>query len=131
MNRGVSMSAPKSRRRARTLTFLRIIVVSAVALGGSLAGMEAAFAAAPTWPGSTYMGVLQNVPFTIPIAITAGAPLTSMTVNSAPGANVSGFGLTNINLTAGTADMVGTYIAAPANTTVTASIKATNSSGNT
>ena len=110
-------------------TLLRIGVVTTVVAGVSIAGMDAAFAATPTWPGSTYMGVLQNVQFKIPIAVTAGAPLTAMAVNSAP-ANVSGFGLQNIDLTHGTADMVGTYTAAPAGSTVTASIKATNASGN-
>ena len=76
------------------------------------------------------MGVLRNIPFTIPIKVSGGAPLTAMTVTTAP-SNVTGFALQNINLTVGSADMVGTYTAAPSGATVTASINAKNSSGNT
>jgi len=99
-----------------------------VALVTAALGAEPAFAATPTWTSGLYAGVLQNVPFTIPIAVASGAPLTAMTVNTAP-ANVTGFGLANVNLTSGTADMVGTYTAAPSGSAVTAKINATNSSG--
>ncbi len=123
---GISSRAPVSLfGRAALAASLIVSVIGALLVTTALP----AAAATPTWPSSQYMGVLQNVGFTIPIAVTGGTPLTAMTVNTAP-SNVSGFALQNINLTTGTADMVGTYTAAPSGSTVTASIKATNSSGN-
>jgi hypothetical protein len=103
-------------------------LVASVALFTTVLGIDPAAAAVPTWTGSQYAGVLQNVPFTIPIAVTGGAPLTAMTPGAAP-ANVTGFGLTNVNLTTGTADMVGTYTAAANGTPVNATVTATNASG--
>src|SRR6476619_6091686 len=94
-------------RVTRAQVWGRIGAVFTIVGASLMAFVMPAFAAAPTWPSGQYMGVLQNVPFTIPVAITAGAPLTSMTVVTTP-SNTTGFGLTNINLTTGTADMVGT-----------------------
>jgi hypothetical protein len=105
-----------------------VTLLSSVALFTAVLGVDPAAAATPTWPSGLYAGLLQNVPFTIPIAVTGGAPLTSMTVNTAP-ASTTGFGLANVNLATGTADMVGTYTAAANGSTVTAKINATNASG--
>src|SRR5262245_8068217 len=115
-----------SARRA-TSSLVRVFVVTAVVLGTIFVGGQSAFAATPTWPSGQYMGLLQNLPFTIPIAINGGAPLTAMTVATAPG-STTGFALANINLVAGTADMVGTWTGA-SGATATAAIRATNSSG--
>lgn len=107
------------------------MLAAVLVIGAFLVGMPAAFAAAPSWPSSQYMGVLQNVPFTIPIAVSSSTtlPLTSMTVVTTP-ANTAGFGLANIDLVHGTADMVGTYTAAANGSSTSAVIKATNASGN-
>ncbi len=105
-----------------------VAVMGGTTAGVTLATTLPAAAATPAWAAAPAAGVLTNVQYTVPIAVSSGQPLTAMTVTTAP-ANTSGFHLANVNLTAGTADMVGTYTAAPNGTTVTASITATNSSG--
>ena len=81
----------------------------------------------PVWDSAlSYWGIQQSVPFTLPIDVTAASlPLTGMTVNTGP-ANTTGFGLTNVNLAAGTATMVGTYTAAPSGSQQTVKINAIN-----
>jgi hypothetical protein len=119
----------RARRPLLARTALAFTLITGVAGAAVLTNALPAAAATPTWTSGQYIGVLRNIAFTIPIKVSGGAPLTAMTVTTAP-SNVTGFGLQNINLTAGTADMVGTYTAAPSGSTVTASINAKNSSGN-
>ena len=121
--------APKSKISRVVISLLLFFGVAGTAV---FADAVPAGAASPVWDSAlSYWGIQQNVPFTLPIDVTAASlPLTGMTVNTGP-ANTTGFGLTNVNLAAGTATMVGTYTAAPSGSQQTVKINAINASGTT
>ena len=103
-----------------------------VASAGSIAVATSAFAAqtAPAW-NSYYFGVIQNVSFCYDISVTgAGSmlPLTGMTAGSTP-SGMTNYGLENVNLTTGTAQICGKDTNAASTTHVTIAPVATNGGG--
>ena len=129
------MAAMRGSRISRALVRLAavagILATSCVALD-VLAEQAPAFAAqtAPAW-NSYYFGVIQNVSFCYDISVTgAGSmlPLTGMTAGSTP-SGMTNYGLENVNLTTGTAQICGKDTNAASTTHVTIAPVATNGGG--
>jgi hypothetical protein len=118
----------------------RMVAVSRIGLALVLAGgalsvtisvigaAPAQAASAPTWTGSQYFGTIPNEPFCYDLAVASGAPLTALTAGTVPSGFTS-YGIENLNLTAGTAQLCGTDTNAASSSTVTFAPVATNSGG--
>jgi trimeric autotransporter adhesin len=102
----------------------------AVPLTGSATAAVPNAATKPAW-NSYYFGVEQNIPFCFDVSVTGSGsmlPLTSMTAGSTP-AGMTNYGLQNVNLTTGSAQVCGTDTNPASTTDVTIAPVATNSGG--